>query len=735
MGNKAIILSISMLVSGRDEMFKSLESLSAFREAFPCEVILVDTGCSEEQRSRAEKYADKIVDFTWCDDFAAARNAGLKEAAGEWFLYLDDDEWFDNPREIVTFFQTGEYRKYNSASYVVRNYRDYEGNSYEASYPLRMAKMEPGLKFEGQIHEYLYPIKHPRKVFSDFVHHYGYVFTSDEARERHANRNIAPLLEICKKQPGDPRWIGQLAQEYFGLEKYDEVIQTCENGLKEWKRCKDSIGYMPAHVGLLYSYIMLCMEIEGRYKEEESWLTEALENELTQLPVMQPTVAFYCLRGIMLCHKLENDSFCAKFLKQYLSYAKKFKDDVAAMESGTAAIVGTVFDKPNFYGGILTALPAVVRMENCELAEESFFTLAWEEDKGLQGQEQWEKDFVDALCSVGYRPLLVKMLQTLIARAEGMREMYAVFLDVQAVYKQSGDTEKLLRLYRLVSELKCEHAYILEAQIIMAENRQDSSSVSERKQEIIKLFTVLFERFGAAILKVQTETWDVAMRMDISLEPLFLQMNYRVWRQALCRWGDTASIEELKEWETRISLWQTCEDIRYTFFQVKLQEAMLEHYKELNIPSDVLEEHLWKYADTVINFNRPYIQEKLFLNADEILFEDVQLALKLKEIQADKNRRDTKGILVKMKDCISLYPPMEGVISEFAKAVRDAVQKEIQKQSCEQTELYNLVTALKKTAFQYIENGEKDAAMDILLQIQACMPEDQEVKTLIGDIK
>ena len=104
MNNNHILLSISMLISGRDEMEKSLNSLLYFKKAFPTEIILVDTGCNAEQRALAEKYADRIIDFTWCDDFAAARNVGLKKAHGEWFMYLDDDEWFENPQEIVHFF-------------------------------------------------------------------------------------------------------------------------------------------------------------------------------------------------------------------------------------------------------------------------------------------------------------------------------------------------------------------------------------------------------------------------------------------------------------------------------------------------------------------------------------------------------------------------------------------------------------------------------------------------------
>ena len=49
------LLSISMLISGKEDMFKSLDSLMYFKKAFPTEIILVDTGCKPEQRARAER--------------------------------------------------------------------------------------------------------------------------------------------------------------------------------------------------------------------------------------------------------------------------------------------------------------------------------------------------------------------------------------------------------------------------------------------------------------------------------------------------------------------------------------------------------------------------------------------------------------------------------------------------------------------------------------------------------
>ena len=42
MNKNHILLSISMLISGRDEMEKCLNSLLYFKNAFPTEIILVD---------------------------------------------------------------------------------------------------------------------------------------------------------------------------------------------------------------------------------------------------------------------------------------------------------------------------------------------------------------------------------------------------------------------------------------------------------------------------------------------------------------------------------------------------------------------------------------------------------------------------------------------------------------------------------------------------------------------
>ena len=167
-----ILLSISIMMSGREETAeKCIDSLARLRERVPCELILTDTGCSPKLRRRLEEKADKMLTFEWCNDFAAARNAGLLAATGKWFMFMDDDEWFESTSELEQFFLSGEYASYESAHYVVRNYVDYEGSKWADTSIARMVRRRPETRFRYPIHEILFPIPAPSKIMHDYVHH------------------------------------------------------------------------------------------------------------------------------------------------------------------------------------------------------------------------------------------------------------------------------------------------------------------------------------------------------------------------------------------------------------------------------------------------------------------------------------------------------------------------------------------------------------------------------------
>ncbi len=233
---KETVISISLLTAGKKpELEKCLKSLQPLMQAVASELIIVDTGCNKESRSLIEHYATQIVDFTWCNDFAKARNAGLEKASGEWFLYLDDDEWFDDVTELIYFFQTGEYRQYESAMYIQRNYENMQGTSYEDAPVGRMIKLRPDVKFIYSIHECFNKKAERIKFLQCYVHHYGYVYSNCEERLRHAQRNIQPLLEEHKRNPDNLRHVLQLTQEYGSLEDYQKSIEIGEEGIRNFK--------------------------------------------------------------------------------------------------------------------------------------------------------------------------------------------------------------------------------------------------------------------------------------------------------------------------------------------------------------------------------------------------------------------------------------------------------------------------------------------------------------------
>lgn len=225
------VLTVSLLVSNRiDTIRKCMESIRPLLEKIPSELIVVDTVGEENSDGSlaiAKEYATKVVRFEWCNDFAAARNAGLSLAEGEWFMFLDDDEWFEDVSEIVQFFQTNEYRNYASATYQIRNYKDMSGSSYGVAVLGRMTKRWPGLEFRGSVHEALSEWRRPCKDFNSFVHHYGYAYQTDEEKDAHRRRNESLLEKELEKNPKDMHYRAQMALE---LANYDneKALAFCE---------------------------------------------------------------------------------------------------------------------------------------------------------------------------------------------------------------------------------------------------------------------------------------------------------------------------------------------------------------------------------------------------------------------------------------------------------------------------------------------------------------------------
>ncbi len=226
-----ILLSISLLVSNRlDTIRKCMESIRPILERIPSELIAVDTvesGKSDGSIDVVREYTEKIVPFTWCGDFAAARNAGLEMAQGEWFMYIDDDEWLEDPSPIIDFFETGIYKHYNYAVYTVRNYTDPEGSRWADTLQGRLFPIHKDTRFVGKIHEMVL-LEEPVYKLPCYAHHYGYVFRTQADKEKHIQRNLELLLGEYREDKGNCRIAAHLIQEYEGSGRFEESLHVIQ---------------------------------------------------------------------------------------------------------------------------------------------------------------------------------------------------------------------------------------------------------------------------------------------------------------------------------------------------------------------------------------------------------------------------------------------------------------------------------------------------------------------------
>ena len=84
-----ITISLCMIVKNEERVLK--RCLDSVRDLVD-EIIIVDTGSTDATKRIAAGYTDKIYDFTWNDDFSAARNFAFSKATKEYIYSADADE-------------------------------------------------------------------------------------------------------------------------------------------------------------------------------------------------------------------------------------------------------------------------------------------------------------------------------------------------------------------------------------------------------------------------------------------------------------------------------------------------------------------------------------------------------------------------------------------------------------------------------------------------------------------
>ena len=370
--NKDILLSITMLVSDRpDTLKKCLASMKPLLDTIPSELIIVDTAGNTECMETARKYTDSIVHFKWRNDFAAARNAGLRKANGKWVMFIDDDEWFEDISDLTKFFSSGNYNNFETAAYITRNYSDKSGKAYNDRVAVRLSKVRPETKFIGKIHEQLEPLYEPTYYSTAYVHHYGYAFASKEELYQHSWRNIRMLTDAMAKDKDNWMAGAHLVQEYHAVSELFSLIAVA----KEMRSAEGCYNYGRVD----FTTYAIVMEIQTymdlkRYKEAYDLGKEMMDESRLLLNAhlfilaMMPQLCIKCSD-----HK-EALKYCSLFWKCFEGWQEhenecKARDPFSLREK--------FLNEDNFNFLRMIEMHAHVVDKNWEKALESFRNIKW----------------------------------------------------------------------------------------------------------------------------------------------------------------------------------------------------------------------------------------------------------------------------------------------------------------------------------------------------------------------
>lgn len=660
MPKKKPILSMSLLASNRkDTTKKCLDSLKMIMDRLDSELIIVDTGCDEEMQALLREYTDQIIPFIWCNDFSKARNAGLEKCAGEWFLYIDDDEWFDNVDEIVDFFQSGDYKHYDQANYLQRNYRDLEGKHYVDAWVSRMIRLQKDTRFCSSIHEYLAPVGEHCKMLHSYVNHYGYIFRSNEERYRHSKRNITLLLEMIEKERGNLRWWAQLVQEYAALAEYQKMIDVCTEGI-ELIQAVDR-PYVNSERGVFYAgklqAELATFRLEDAREDFETFISDERNTDICRAKLFSQATEIYYRCGNFAKAK-EN---AEKYVQLYDEWSESTDADERIIREGG------FFTRDAFM--LDTQIPVYSCLIACGLRENDtsalkkyFYRLGWDEEV-LRTNSLICDDIMKAFSALDYDEEFPQMAETLINRSEMTNSVIA---NLKKIENESA--EKYERLLRIFAKVNSPHYYVWYMKLLYADQENEVALLENA-------FAYIFAHVND-IFHLNEKVWEIAQRQAVDLNKLFLQITFDQWKNGVDYFCEKTTLEELRKARAVVEKAQQTPDIRYDYFDVKAKEAALvygegrEQYKQLR---ELLED----FCESSIRFYGNIYQPFAFQGDMEFLPESCRLAVRLKKVLDSERKNPSKETVAALETCLGIFPSLDASIRAYVRLFGDKEEERL----------------------------------------------------------
>lgn len=278
--HRAVELSLCMIVRNNARTIRAcLESIRPFVD----EMVVVDTGSTDDTPSIATELGARLFYFPWCDDFSAARNESVRKARGRWIFWMDSDDTISPAcgqrlRELI-----------GGAAAEVLGFtvdvhcpgRADRADEVTIVTHVKLFRNRPDLRFEHRIHEQILPAiiraggppDSSIRQTDVFVTHSGYDH-SPAGQAHKLERDLRILHRELIERPDHPFTLFNLGMTYTDVRRCDEAIEYLT-------RCIQHSGETDSHVRKAFAYLASCQQALSRL--DLAW--QACEEGLRRFPL------------------------------------------------------------------------------------------------------------------------------------------------------------------------------------------------------------------------------------------------------------------------------------------------------------------------------------------------------------------------------------------------------------------------------------------------------------------
>lgn len=224
-------LSLCMIVKNEAE---NLDNALKNAKDYADEIVIVDTGSTDNTKEIASKYTSKVYDFEWVNDFAKARNYSFDMAENDYLMWLDGDDIVldDSVHEIKKWKENGEDCDVLMCRYVASFDENY--NPTFEYYRERIIKNSKKLRWKDRVHEVISPLGKVIRNSKIAIYH-------NKKKEGYSQRNLNIYRDmLAKGEAFSPRNRFYYARELFFHGLHKEAVHEFSKYLAEDKGWKEN---------------------------------------------------------------------------------------------------------------------------------------------------------------------------------------------------------------------------------------------------------------------------------------------------------------------------------------------------------------------------------------------------------------------------------------------------------------------------------------------------------------